>query len=137
MENYFIQNKILKMFKNLDIEVPEGFIWMLNHHLIGLEAFSQLEPWHLCDIPEIIPLSERWNDLKMNRTLIPFARRQDDDELACFEVKDDKVVKICTIHYQLYSPGTAPEIEILDEYPSVWGWLKSVVSDIEDWAQVE
>jgi len=137
MDNSLITDKILKAFKHHDIEVPDGFIWALNHNLIGLDTFSQLEPWHLCDIPEIIPLSKRWKNIQLKRTFIPFARRQDCDELACFEVISGKVVKICTIHYQLHSDGIPTDIEILDEHPSFWDWLKSVVSDIEQWVQVQ
>lgn len=122
-------DKILKNFKDYHIKVPDGFVWMLNHHLIGLDPFSQLEPWHLCDIPEIIPLSKRWEDSKIEQTFIPFARRQDCDELACFEISSGQVERICTIHYQLHYHGILTEVEILDEYPSFWDWLKSVVSD--------
>ena len=64
----------------------------------------------------------------MKQLLIPFAREQGSDDLACFEFEGGKVAG-SGIHYNL---GKPVYVEFSKEYPNVWAWLCSAVKDSKD-----
>jgi hypothetical protein len=70
-------------------------------------------------------ISERWPKGPMH--LIAFAKRQDNDDLACFEVVGKGTNRVVLVH------GWTPEgYTILRTFDTFWAWLKSVVDDIEE-----
>lgn len=58
-----------------------------------------------------------------NRKLIPFARRDDNDDIACFEVEKGEKVQI--IH-DFASEG----YEQRNEYNDFWDWLKDAIDEM-------
>ena len=58
-----------------------------------------------------------------NRKLIPFARRDDNDDIACFEVEEGEKVQI--IH-DFASEG----YEQRNEYNDFWDWLKDAIDEM-------
>ena len=58
-----------------------------------------------------------------NRKLIPFARRDDNDDIACFEVGKGEKVQI--IH-DFASEG----YEQRNEYNDFWDWLKDAIDEM-------
>ena len=58
-----------------------------------------------------------------NRRLVPFARRDDRDDIACFEVGKEPKVQI--IH-DFASEG----YEQRDEYECFWDWMKMAVDEL-------
>jgi hypothetical protein len=63
--------------------------------------------------------------------LYVFARRQDCDDLACFATpKGGGQPSVVVVH------GWTPEgYEVMATYGSIWEWLRSVISDLEEWAE--
>lgn len=65
-----------------------------------------------------------------NRKLIPFARRGDCDDIACFEVGGGEKVNI--IH-----DFAATGYEQREVFDSIWEWLKYVVDIMIDYEKME
>lgn len=63
-------------------------------------------------------MSERYP----NRKLIPFAKRTDNDDVACFEIENPGKVEI--IH-DFAEPGWEQRVE----YPDFWNWFKSAIDE--------
>ena len=71
-------------------------------------------------------LAQRINGLKTrypNRQLVPFARRDDNDDIACFEVGKGEIVQI--IH-DFSSQG----FEQREEYKNIWLWAKEAFEEL-------
>jgi len=67
-------------------------------------------------------LAKRFPD----RGLVPFARRLDDDDVACWD--REKPGKVCIVH-----DFAAPGWEVRDEYPSFASWHEAARQDAQDY----
>jgi len=120
-------------FRAHGVEAPPEYVWLVQHRTLGFDAFTQFEPWHFCDVAEIEPLAKRWPAAKLKQDLIPFARMQGSDDLACFEFVDRRVVRVWHIHYDL---GPPIYVEFHQEYPSIWDWLHAALDDVKFWSEL-
>jgi len=108
-----------------------GYRWLLERGLVNFDAFGPLQPWHYLRLDEQFDVTAHWHRLYKGDRLIAFARRQDCDDLACFRVEGDHASAVCVVHTWV------PEgYEVLAEYITFWDWLKAVVNDIRDWAEI-
>jgi hypothetical protein len=123
-------SRYLKAFRSHSCEPPRGYVWAAKREIIGFQEFSQFEPWYFCAMEEIEPLHQRWEGFKAEFNFIPFARRQDCDELACFKLKGADFVGISVIHYGL---GPPLSWKIHEEYKTFWAWFCGIVKDVERW----
>jgi hypothetical protein len=121
----------INAFRSHSCEPPKGYIWAAQQGMIGFHEFSQFQPWQFCGVEEIVPLHQRWPSFKGQHVLIPFARRQDCDELACFKLDRSEIVGINVIHYSL---GASVTVEICEEYSNFWDWVRGIIKDIELWS---
>jgi hypothetical protein len=128
------ESECLDAFRKHGVEPPSEYVWLLQHRTLGFDDFSQLEPWQFCGTGEILPLSKRWPDAGVKRFLIPFAREQGSDDLACFEFESGKVARVWHIHYNL---GKPVYVEFYKEYPDVWEWLRSAINDSKIGFEIE
>ncbi len=100
-----------------EFEYPEAY-----EKLLELKLFD-FDVWYL--IPEeqaqrrLLALQERYP----NRKLIPFARRDDNDDIACFEVGKENRVQI--IH-DFASSGFEQRTELQD----LWEWVENAVKEM-------
>lgn len=117
---------LLEAFQKHGIQPPPEYVWLVDHQTLGFDEFSQLEPWQFCGVEEILPLSKRWPDAGIKGFIIPFAREQSSDDLACFEFESGEIVKVWHIHYNL---GKPVYVEFHKEYPTVWDWLHDSIKD--------
>lgn len=88
-------------------------------------GLTNMEFWWLIDDEH---LQWRYKHLKQyykNRQLIPFAKRDDCDDIACFEVGKGETVQI--IH-DFASPGW----EQVREYNCFWDWFSAAISEMVD-----
>ena len=98
-------------------DYPEGYVKLKTLNLINFDL------WYF--IPDE-QLDIRINGLKKrfpNRQLIPFARRTDNDDIACFELGKGECVQI--IH-DYSSPG----YEQREEYESIWMWARNAFDEL-------
>lgn len=111
---------------------PQGYLWLIESRLIGFGPFSGLQPWHYLDKENTFSISQRWPKKNQSEAnLIAFAKRQDNDVLACFKVHEEQVIAVVSIH-----GWTSDGYDIIAEYQSFWDWLKSVIDDIAEWVDL-
>jgi hypothetical protein len=96
---------------------PSAFLKILERNLIDLE------PWYILsnDLLEwrYSGLIERYPKL----SLVPFAARLDNDDIACWETNSpDKV----TIIHDFASPGW----EFVKNYTDFWHWFRAAIDDM-------
>jgi hypothetical protein len=101
-----------------DFEYPPEFVRVVE---LGL---TQLEPGWIIDGDH---LRTRYRGLRKrypSRMLVPFAIRQDCDDVACFELNRPGVVII----HDFASPGW----EQRDHLPDFYSWLRRAIDDLTE-----
>jgi hypothetical protein len=104
------------------LDLPEGFSYPPEFIRVVELGLINLEPWWIItgDL-----LRDRFAGLAMrypDRTLVPFARRQDNDDVACWDARTGKLVVI----HDFASPGS----EARGEFPDFYAWLRQAVEDL-------
>lgn len=113
--------------KNLRIykfKYPDSFLKAMELNLLDFDL------WYIMDEKRVIDrlkgLKERYPD----RKLMPFARRDDNDDIACFEL--DKGEKVQIIH-DFASAG----YEQRKEYNDFWDWLEEAIKEMIEYNRDE
>jgi hypothetical protein len=88
-----------------------------------------LVPWHL-DRADAAASTYRRFQSHLGRDLVPFAFRQDREDLACFEKGSGE--KVLVIH-----DNTDPGYEDEGEYATFSHWLRDVEAEAAEWAEDE
>lgn len=116
------------MKNDVAFNYPAEYTWLVERKIAGFGPFTQLQPWYFTPEDQSFWATEHWKT-GGKRNLYVFARRQDNDELACFAFNDDdKLDKILIIQGWMGN-----EFEVLKEFSSFWDWFKYLVDDIADW----
>ncbi|MEI5989368.1 hypothetical protein A5881_000856 [Enterococcus termitis] len=116
---------IKKIYIEEDVFVyPESYDKLIELKLVDFDV------WYLIESGQA---TRRYHDLKErypNRKLIPFARRDDNDDIVCFEVgKENKV--------QLIHDFTTEGFEQRGEFGDLWDWVEFAVKDLIDYNRSE
>ena len=111
--------------------VPAGYDWIVSHGLVGFTEFSALEPWYLLGAADIYSVQERWPKSR-DPLLVAFARRQDNDDVACFELD---AAKRTVLGVRLIHADTAAGYDVLDWFGSFWDWFASAIRDVRESAE--
>lgn len=96
---------------------PESFLKAIRLNLIDLE------PWYFMNIDDVSQRIKGMQDRYPDRILIPFARRGDNDDVACFELNKGEEVQI--IH-DFASGG----YEQRNTYNSFWDWFRYAIEEM-------
>lgn len=103
-------------------DLPDGFSYPSQFLRVTELGLTNLEPWWILtgDLlrARYAGLMERYPE----RTLVPFARRQDNDDVAAWDVRSGQV----TIVHDFASPGT----ETRADFPDFYTWLRQAVEDL-------
>ena len=113
-----------------DFEVPRGYVWLLHKGLVGFAPNSPLQPWHYLPGRHVFDLNEKWPSDPSKTRLIAFAKRQDCDDLACFEVVRGRSGRVILVH-----GWTETGYAVVRVFDGFWEWLKAVVDDVAEWAE--
>ncbi|MDE6887892.1 MAG: hypothetical protein K2P45_04505 [Eubacterium sp.] len=100
-----------------DFHYPEEFLKIVQLNLVDFDL------WYLMTKEQV---EIRINGLKKRypqRKLIPFARRDDSDDISCFEAGQDNKVQI--IH-----DFAGPGYEQRKEYDCFWSWFKDAIDEM-------
>jgi hypothetical protein len=103
-------------------DLPEGFSYPPEFIRVVELGLTNLEPWWILtgDL-----LRDRYSGLVLRypaRSLVPFARRQDNDDVACWDAREGKLLII----HDFASPGG----EVRHEFPNFYAWLRQAVEDL-------
>ena len=123
------ENSVLPDFP---FEVPRAYYWIVKRRVVGFDANTRLQPWYFLDQRSAFSVSDRW-PRGSELDLFAFARRQDCDDIACFEaVPRGRAVRIIVVH-----GWTSTGYDVVASYDSLWEWLKSVIDDIAEWVDLD
>lgn len=103
-------------------ELPEWFNYPQNFLRIVDQGLLDFDPWIVLQQQQ---LRTRYSGLKErypNRELVPFARREDNDDVACWDKNKSGVIVI--IH-DFASSG----YENKGEFDCFWGWLRHALEE--------
>lgn len=103
---------------------------MVDRGLVGFGPGSALQPWYFLPQEQVFSVRDRWPKATEDVNLVAFARRQDCDDIACFDATegDVTIARVVVVH------GWTPEgYAIAAKYETIWAWLGDVVADIEAW----
>lgn len=101
-------------------ELPDWFSYPDEFKRIVGQGLIDFDPWIIMEKDR---LKTRYDGLKRrypSRELIPFARREDNDDVACWE--KNKYGRVIIIH-DFASEG----YENVQEFGSFWDWLRSAL----------
>lgn len=96
---------------------PQSFIKIIELNLINYEH------WYIMDLNKIITRRDGLIERFPNRSLIPFARRDDSDDIACFEIGHGE--KVFIVH-DFASEG----YERRQEFDNFWSWFISAINEL-------
>lgn len=99
---------------------PAAFYKLIELNLVNFD------PWYLLDRELAFSLYKGLQNRYPSRNLVPFARRSDCDDFACFEI--GKVSKVQLIH-DFASPGW----EQRREFEDFWDWVSHAIEDMIDY----
>lgn len=103
-------------------ELPVGFCYPPEFERIIRMGILELEPWFILNGEQLkqcfISLTKQYP----HRKLIPFARRQDNDDIACWDIAYSNSVFV--IH-----EFASIEWEERDKFNTFYDWFKSAVID--------
>ncbi len=107
-----------------DFDYPFAFKRIVELNLVNFDVWIIMNRNDA--IKKLYGLKSRYT----NRNLIPFALRQDCDDVACFDL--DNFNKVCIIH-DYASPG----YEQHRSYDSFWDWFRSMVESMIEYEEIE
>lgn len=112
-------------------QLPAGFGYPPDFlRLVDLEIVH-IDPWHMLG-GELLQVRSRGLMVRYpDRHLVPFARRQDNDDIACWEMVDG-LCQVVVVH-DFSSPGWEQR-ERFDDFAS---WLRSAFDDLICYIQLE
>jgi hypothetical protein len=103
-------------------DLPEGFDYPAEFIRVVELGLTDLEPWWIFDGDQLrrrtIGLRERYPE----RQLVPFARRQDNDDVACWDLAQGDIAVI----HDMASPGW----EQRGRFPDFNAWLRQAIEDL-------
>ncbi|MDD6462016.1 MAG: hypothetical protein PUF51_06130 [Bifidobacteriaceae bacterium] len=97
-----------------------GFVYPPGLKKVAELGLDDLDIWFIMDAPFAQRYCESINKRYPNRQLVPFAKREDCDDVACFEI--GKPGKVEIVH-DFASPGW----ERRGEYDDFWEWFTDAV----------
>jgi hypothetical protein len=101
---------------DVSVSLPEGLVRITSQGLINLS------PWHV--MPRELAKKRMTGLRGRYRTqYVPFARRQDNEDLACID--PDRPGRVVVVH-----DFSAEGDECVATYDTFWNWFRSTVDDM-------
>lgn len=121
-----VSEKPVRVAAEGGVTLPSGYQEAKNLNLVNLH------PWHLVSDEEFDYLSAGVNKRYPARTVIPFARRTDSDDVACFVARDPEqgAGQVVVVH-DFASPG----YEVVIRMQTFWEWFRYAVNEMIEWQE--
>ena len=107
------------------LENIESYKWIIEHNMVGFEPFTQFQPWYLLPQKVCFWVNKKWSN-SISMGLLAFARRQDNDDFACFNIENGVVKNVYIIH-----GWTDNGYDIVNSGIDIWDWLHLALNDIK------
>jgi hypothetical protein len=98
---------------------PHPYARLIDQHL------TDLTPWYFLEKPRMLKYADELKR-RYGVSRLPFARRQDNDDVACFE--EGRGPAVVLIH-----DGAASGSEVRSQFSDVWGWFRYAVEQMIEW----
>ena len=95
---------------------PKSFLKILELNLVDLDL------WYVMNKEQLIYRYEGLKERYPQRVLIPFARRDDNDNIACFELNKYEV--------QIIHDFASPGYEQVTQYADFWDWFRNAIEEM-------
>lgn len=105
--------------------LPDWFTYPTQLVCLVGSGKTNLTPWHIMEDAQVLAVRMRLQN-DYHRDLVPFAYRQDNDDIACFEKGYTESVLVIHI-------GASPGWENEGSYSSFDEWFKDVELDMRNW----
>ena len=114
------------------MKLPIEYRWLKAHN------FEGLRPWYFIDPFNSGGLRKEYQ-LETGKDIIPFARRQDNDDIAGFEIIDNEIQnKVITVHLTWSSKMEREGYPNLKDSIDIFKWLENIViPETKDWINEE
>lgn len=103
-------------------QLPDGFEYPREFVRVVELGLTNLEPWWIIEgellRARFLGLAERY----ASRSLVPFAVRQDNDDIACWDLERRTVVVV----HDFAAPGYEQRAEL----PDFYAWLRVAIEDL-------
>lgn len=107
-------------------DLPAGFEYPSEFIRVVELGLTNLEPWLIIGGDLLLDRQRGLRERYRSRSVVPFAIRQDCDDVACFDGEGSG--KVIIIH-DFASPGWELTAE-LDDFNA---WLRQAIEDLIDW----
>lgn len=108
----------------IDFEYPESYEKIVDLGLVNFDV------WFLMEKKQATSIYRGMQERYPNRKLIPFAKRADNDDTACFEIgKENKI--------QLIHDFTTEGFEQRGEFEDLWEWVEFAVKTMVEYNREE
>jgi len=107
-------------------ELPDGFTYPNALCKIVELGLVNLDVWYFMTKEQVIVRQKGLKERYPNRRLLPFARRGDNDDIACFEIGQGE--KVFVIHDFASSGYEQRQI-----FNCVWDWFKYAIDIMIDY----
>ncbi|MCT2387964.1 hypothetical protein [Erwinia pyrifoliae] len=101
-------------------ELPQWFSYPVEFNRIIGQGLLDFDPWIILENDRLRTRYEGVKQRYPKRELIPFARREDNDDIACWEV--NKGGRVIIIH-----DFSGEGYENVKEFEDFWSWLRSAL----------
>lgn len=109
--------KLPEEFIEKGFEYPEPYIKIIELNLLDFDF------WYIMNEKQALTRLDGLRERYPERYLVPFARRDDSDDVACFDLKEPNKVQI--IH-DFASSG----YEQRRTYADLWEWLQDAIQEM-------
>ncbi|WP_406079284.1 hypothetical protein [Micromonospora sp. NBC_00858] len=104
-------------------DLPPGFDYPQEFIRVVELGLTDLEPWFILDDDDLYDRHRGLRGRYPNRVLVPFARRIDNDDVACWDA--DRGGRVVIVH-DFASPGWEHHADVGGFYD----WLRQAVEDL-------
>ncbi|WP_270993737.1 hypothetical protein [Listeria seeligeri] len=98
---------------------PKAYLKAIELNLVDFDN------WYFIEADQAIRRYQSLSDRFPTRKLVPFARKDDNDDIACFEIGKGKVVQI--IH-----DFTTEGYEQRGQFMDLWAWMQYALDELID-----
>ncbi len=113
-----------------DDELPKGFSYPGALHRLVDRQLLHFEPWWIFDASLVRDRMRGLAQRYPGRRLIPFAKREDNDDLACFD--QDSPGSVLVLHDFASDAWKRRRV-----YEDFYAWLRQAVEDMIEFDQLE
>lgn len=106
-----------------DVELPHGFSYPRQFSRIVELGILDLEPWYLLQGNALRNTMSGLAERYPQHRIVPFARRQDNDDVACWQVGSSEEVHIL---HDFATGGWEQRMT----FPTFYDWLRQAIEDL-------